>query len=138
MDQLMVRTCLIARYMDDGRTLMHPLKPGWRWDKDEESLKFSLAWECEDQELSGAEITRRGLLGSINGVEEDLQFTIELSEDYEDMWLPTLDTSLKVDGSNQVLYKFYEKPTCSNVTVQRNTAMGEDQKVQIVSNDLIR
>ena len=44
----------------------------------------------------------------------------------------------KVDRSNQVLFGFYEKPTSSNLTVQRRTAMGEDAKLQILSNDLIR
>ena len=43
-----------------------------------------------------------------------------------------------VNGSNLVLYSFYEKPTTSNVTVLQRTAMGEDAKVHIVSNDLVR
>ena len=42
------------------------------------------------------------------------------------------------DGSNRVLHRFYEKPTSSNITVQKRTAMAEDAKIQIVSNDLIR
>ena len=37
-----------------------------------------------------------------------------------------------------VLHSFYEKPTNSNVTIQRRTAMGEDSKIQILSNDLVR
>ena len=49
-----------------------------------------------------------------------------------------MDTSFKVNQDNRVLYKFYEKPTCSNLTAQQRTAMGEDSKVQILSNDLIR
>ena len=59
-------------------------------------------------------------------------------EDYPDRWLPTLDTKLRVDGSNQILYDFFEKPTSSNLTVQKRTAMGEDSKMQVLSNDLIR
>ena len=33
-------TWLISRYMDDGRTYMPPLKPGWRWKGG--TLKFRL------------------------------------------------------------------------------------------------
>ena len=71
-------------------------------------------------------------------MEEFLSFTMEIGEDFEDSWLPTLDTKLKVSESNQVLFTFYEKPTSSNLTVQRRTAIGEDAKVQVVSNDLVR
>ena len=137
MDRLGVRTNLVSRYMDDGRSILHPLKPGWRWDGQTQTLKFNLRWEKEDQELSSSEITRRGLHGTLNIIEEFLEFTMELEEDFEDSWLPTLDTSLKMGEDNKVLFKFYEKPTSSNVTVQKRTAMGEDQKVQIVSNDLV-
>ena len=53
-------------------------------------------------------------------------------------WLPTLDTSLKVGSDNKIKYRFYEKETCSQKTVQRRTAMEENVKLKIVSNDLVR
>ena len=115
---------------------MPPLKPGWRWM--EGALKFSTKWEREDQELSSLEITRRVILGTLNMVEDFLSFTTETEEDFTDKWLPTLDMKLRVSGSNMVLHSFYEKPTNSNVTIQRRTAMGEDSKIQILSNDLVR
>ena len=101
-------------------------------------MEFCLKWEREDQELSNMEITRRVTLGTLEGVEEFLTFTMETGEDFGDNWLPTLDTSLHVNQNNQVLYRFYEKPTASNVTVQRRTAMGEDALIQTLSNDLVR
>ena len=134
--ELCIRIWLNTRYMDDGRTAMPPIKPGWRWVNG--SLLFNIKWEREDQELTDIEITKRVILGTLNGVEDYLKFTIETEEDFEDKWLPTLDTKLRVDGSNQVLHAFYEKPTNSNLTVQRRSAMGEDAKIQILSNDLIR
>ena len=133
---LCIKIWLNCRYMDDGRTAMPPLKPGWRWM--EGSLKFCTKWEREDQELSSLEITRRVILGTLNMVEDYLSFTTETEEDFADRWLPTLDMKLRVSGSNLVLHGFYEKPTNSNVTVQRRTAMGEDAKIQILSNDLVR
>ena len=33
LELLRIKTWLIARYMDDGRALMPPLKPGWRWEE---------------------------------------------------------------------------------------------------------
>ena len=134
--ELYIQIWLAIRYMDDGRTAMPPLKPAWRWT--DGSLQFCIKWEREDQELTSIEITKRVILGTLNGVETFLKFTIETEEDFPDGWLPTLDTKLRVTGSNQVLHGFYEKPTNSNVTIQRRTAMGEDSKIQILSNDLIR
>ena len=104
----------------------------------EGSLRFCTRWKREDQELSSLEITRRVILGTLNMVEDYLSFTTETEEDFTDKWLPTLDMKLRVAGSNQVLHGFYEKPTNSNITVQRRTAMGEDAKIQILSNDLVR
>ena len=77
-------------------------------------------------------------MGSLNKIEDFLKFTMEVGEDFQDQWLPTLDTKLLVNGSNQVLYSFFEKPTNSNITAQKRTAMGEDSKVQVVSNDPVR
>ena len=63
---------------------------------------------------------------------------MESEEDFEGGWLPTLDTSLKVGEDNTILFKFYEKETTSNRTIQKRTAMEQNSKIQIVSNDLVR
>ena len=82
--------------------------------------------------------TKELLAKSMEGVESYLQFTMESGEDFEGGWLPTLDTSLKVGGDNQIMFKFYEKETTSKRTVQKRTAMEQNTKIQIVSNDLVR
>ena len=74
----------------------------------------------------------------MNEVETFLKFTTESSEDFEDGWLATLDTSLKVDQYNQVLFRYWEKPTNTNRVVQKRTAMGENLKVQILTAEVIR
>ena len=135
--RLGVVTELDARYMDDGRNVLAPFRPGWRWMNGR--LEYTKRWEEEDQSLTGLEITRRIWERSLGGVEEFLSFTTETGDDYSDGWLPTLDCSIKVDTStNKILYKFYEKETASKRTVQKSTAMTEDTKIQVVSNDLLR
>ena len=74
----------------------------------------------------------------MKGVEKYLSFTVESGEDFEGGWLPTLDTNLKVGSDNQIQFKFYEKSTCSKKTVQKDSAMEENAKIQTVSNDLVR
>ena len=71
-------------------------------------------------------------------VEPFLRFTIESQEDFPTGWLPTLDTSLRVNGKNQIEFKFYEKPEASKKTVQMKTALEENTKMKILANDLMR
>ena len=132
-----IDTWLNIRYVDDGRTILQPLLPGWRWVDDK--VVFCTKWQKEDRNLSPESITKRVLLGTLNHVETFLRFTIESEEDFEDGWLPTLDTCLRVNKeTNQVEFKFFEKPEASKKTVQRSTAMEENSKFKILSNDLMR
>ena len=97
-----------------------------------------MEWEDEDADSSPETITKRVLAGSIQGVLAFLRFTTEVGEEFEDGWLPTLDVSLKVNEGGKVMWKFYEKPTTSETTVQGRSAMGASNKSQILANDLVR
>ena len=45
---------------------------------------------------------------------------------------------MRVSPTNKIEYKYYEKATCSNRTVQSQSAMNYNSKVQILSNDTVR
>ena len=73
------------------------------------------------------------------GVQEDfLKFTTEVGGEFPGGWLPTLDTALKVTPQNQVTFKFYEKPEGAKNTIHARTAMGENSKYQILSQEMVR
>ena len=91
----------------------------------------------EDEEKSGLEITRKVIEGSMQEVMKLLRFTTEIGEG-EGMWLPTLDLQIRVEVTNKISYLYYEKPTTTNVMVQKKTALDENSKHQSLSNDLIR
>ena len=101
-------------------------------------LQYCLRWENEDSDLTPTERTRRVVEKSMNEVESFLRFTTESSEDFEDGWLATLDTSLRVEPNNKVLFRYWEKPTNTNRVVQKRTAMGENLKIQILTAEVIR
>ena len=84
------------------------------------------------------ENTTRVLKESMKGVESYLEFTVESGMDYEDGWLPTLDTNLRVEPNNQVAYKYFEKPTTTNTTIRVESAMAENPKIQTLTQDLVR
>ena len=125
----------VTWFMDDSRTLLPPIRAGWRYK--DGKLLFCRTWEQEDRGKSGDKITKDVLLGTMQGVENYLAFTAEVGEEF-DGWLPTLDTNMMVDRNKKVLYKHFEKEPCSKKTIQRMSAMGENSKQQILSQDLIR
>ena len=131
-----LRTKLYMRYMDDGRKFLQPLRRGWRWE--EGTHVYSRRWELEDEGRSPLDITIAVLRETVRGILSYLSFTFESCQDYEDGWLPTLDTSLRVNMNNQVEYKYYEKPTTTNSTILAASAMSENPKMQCLSNDLVR
>ena len=114
------------RYMDDGRMFLFALKNGWRWRMGE--LQFSQRWRMEDMELTGVEITRRALEGSMQEVMKSLNFTTEVEEG-DDQWLPTLDVKIRIEESNRISYQHYEKPTTTNTMVQKRSSLEEYSKV---------
>ena len=101
MAKLNVAIELAMRYMDDGRAILYAIKAGWRWAEGE--LKFCRRWELEDQELTPTERTRRVLHGTMMGIEDFLNFTMETGEDFSSGWLATLATDLRMGYNNQVL-----------------------------------
>ena len=136
LDNLKVVIALAMRYMDDGRVILAPIKAGWRWV--EGGLKWCKKWEVEDCNIDATERTSKILHHTMNDIEEFLTFTMETSLDFSSGWLATLDTDLQMTEKNTLEYKFYEKPMSSNVTVQKDTAMDENQKIKTLSNELTR
>ena len=102
-------------------------------------FKFCKRWEEEDAGLSGLEVTKRLLERTMGGgLEEYLTFTLKTEEDFQNTWLPTLDTELKVDSNNIIMYRFFEKPTNPNTVLHFRTAMAEDSKIRSLTNEVIR
>ena len=105
----------------------------------EGNIKFCKKWEKEDWDITPLERTRGILAGTLGGVEPFLKFTTETGEDFGgEGWLPTLDTEMKVSEDNMVLFRYWEKTTKSNRTLNRRTAMGENPKIQILTQEVIR
>ena len=55
LEKINLRSELDGRYVDDGRLVLYPLRPGWRWHR--QGLWFREDWEEEDLALSAIERT---------------------------------------------------------------------------------
>ena len=109
---------LYTRYMDDGRSLAHPVRPGWRITEDG-NLKFKKEWEQVDKNISPTERTKQVLEGSMRGIMVGIGMTMETKEDFCGSWLPTLDINLGMSKGNRLMFDYSEKPTSSNLTLQK-------------------
>ena len=73
----------------------------------------------------------------MNAINPDLKFTIESHEDFENGRLATLDAELYMKNG-RVHHSYYEKPMKTPLLLMQKSAMGEQQKHDILSNELIR
>ena len=114
------------RYMDDVRTWLHSIKPGWKWVGEE--LLFCESWRKEDLKEGniGLRKSRHVLEGVMNNIHKFLKMTMETGDDFEDGKLPTLDINLWVGEDGLVLHTFYEKPMSTNQVLHKQTAMPEN------------
>ena len=68
LEQLGIVTWLNFRYVDDSRSLLPPIKAGWRWEDGE--LKYCQRWEQEDKHVSGEARTKNILRETMGGIEK--------------------------------------------------------------------
>ena len=80
-----IDTKLDARYADDGRTLLHPIKAGWSWSKEENRMMWSKEQETEDGlKSTWTSRTERALKDIINSSNKTLRCMVETCEDFKD------------------------------------------------------
>jgi hypothetical protein len=73
----------------------------------------------------------------MNHVNKNLNFTTEAPKDFPPQRLPTLDFVIwLVDGL--IRHSYYEKAMKTQFTVMQRSAMGEHQRLAILSNELVR
>ena len=101
---------------------------GWRWENDK--LVFRSAWRKEERDrgMTGLQKTLEVIKGMMNSVCNFLTLTMESEDDFAGE-LPTLDITIWVDANNKTMFKFFQKPMCSNLVLQRRSAMPENMRI---------
>jgi hypothetical protein len=134
-----LRIPLLTGYVDDGRQGGTTLRRGMMFDTDLGDFVMSdeqLRIDIEEDEPDNVRMKKR-CLPAMNSINEDLKFTTEAPEDFPSNRLPTLDFVLwLVDGI--LLHTYFEKAMKNQYTVMQRSAMGEHQRMAIMSNELVR
>ena len=116
--------------MEDARTWVSTIRRGTRF----QGGKFSWSKEDELQEETKTtceEVTIREFGAALNSLTGFLKYTFETEDDFEDGYVPTLDTKLKVDPqANRYVHTYYEKPMNCRWVLPFKTAMDPGTKRQ--------
>ena len=134
---------LLRIYVDDVRQASTVLKLGTRFDVNKREMVESEVAREEDERLRKEGETTDARMARIlapvmNSINPDLTFTTEIMEDFGDKRLPTLDCSLWFEEDWSLNHTYFEKSMRSQIVIPENSAMSEKQKLNILSNDLIR
>ena len=137
-------------YVDDVRYLTPELEPGRRWDSKQKKFTSKAEWRQDDLEngVSAAKRTSNEIRNAMNSVFWNIQFTSEITEDFNNGRLPTLDFELWVnekenettgeDDRGKIYYSFYEKEVSSRFCLMEKSAMAENSKNSTLSQEVIR
>ena len=137
MDNNTIKTMVDARYMDDVRNQLMPIRSGWRWNGNQ--MEQRKEWQLADEEesVSRQGRTARTLKGIMNSIHPELVCTSEVGEEFEDGRLPTLDTNVWIEDG-RVKYSFFEKPTATSKVIHKKSALSENCKMASLSQNLVR
>ena len=134
-----LRVPLLKGYIDDGRQGSTLLRKGMLYDQEKGEFTWTEEQYKVDMETKEPANVRmaRVCLPAMNAVNGCLKFTTEAPEEFKQNRLPTLDFVLWL--TNGILYhSYFEKEMKSQFTIMRRSAMSEQQKASILSNELVR
>ena len=133
----------IRGYVDDGRQVTGTMKLGMRYQQDKKKFEVTEEGKREDEKRkeetgeTDSQRMARVFLPAINDVNPELVFTVECADDFPEKRLPTLDFYLWVVGG-LLLWSYFEKAMRSQLIMMKRSAQGEQQKMDILSNELVR
>ena len=138
-----IRVMLLAGYVDDGRQLSSCLPMGYRFLEQEKTFEFQEQAEQEDKKRksqgeSTNERMARILLPAMNSINNNLEFTVETPEEFEQERLPTLDFTLWQEQDGTINHSYYQKQVKTPYVIMARSSMSTQQKIQILSNELTR
>ena len=75
---------------------------------------------------------------AINSINNNLEFTAEIPEEFPNQKLPTLDFFLWLDRAGLLNHSYYQKSMKTPLVIIKNSALRDNQRYSILSNELIR
>ena len=137
-----VQVEVMAGYVDDGRQVTSCLDLGMRFSKETNKFEYRDEWKTEDEMKKSEGETSNQRMARIckeamDSVNPDLVFTTESQEEFQNERLPTLDFEIWI-SEGIIRHSYYQKNMKTPFVLMERSAMGNQQKYQILSNELVR
>ena len=146
---------MLKMYVDDGRLVVKYVEKGAIYNPILKKIEYTEEQKKVDteREKEGETVDhriKRLIIPIMNDINKDLEWTVELEEDFKDdviegrendvkRGIPTLDFEVYWDNrENKFSYRYYEKKMRNPVVIQKRSAMDRSQKIGILSQELIR
>ena len=135
---------LLAGYVDDGRQVTSVLEKGMKFNEESKKFEYCPVAYKEDMskeregETNNQRMARR-CNPAMNIINNDLKFTTESQEDFEQERLPTLDFEMWMkENNNQIGHSYFQKTMKTPYVLMERSGTSYHQKFQILSNELCR
>ena len=130
---------LLEVYGDDGRQAGAAFRLGTRYDPTIREMIISEEARKEDIDLKEDRNTRmaRVCLPVMNDINNDLVFTVEAPDEFEDKKLPTLDTKMWLE-EGLIRHTYFEKKMKTPFLLMKRSAISQHQRCSILANELVR
>ena len=132
---------MLSGYVDDVRQGGTALRLGMRWKGEKWSWSKEDTEEDKRKRENGESRDKRmarvcaPLMNSINN---NLEFTTEVAEDFANNRLPTLDFEMWTLPNGRFNHMYFQKPMKVKIVTMKNSAMSQQQKCSILSNEVVR
>ena len=124
--------------MDDLNAILDAVKPGTRYNNEEEKLETVEEMKELDEGKEVDELTMEVFKQVANSVDEDIEVEIDFPSKNEDKMMPILDMKMAMNSENKVFYKFYRKPQSNSRIMMARSALSDKLKRSTMSNEAMR
>ena len=130
---------LLEVYVDDGRQAGAVFRLGTRFESTSRKMVITEDAMKEDKLLKEEPNVRmaRVCLPIMNSINEDLTFTVEVSQDFKDRRLPTLDMKMWLE-KGKIRHTYFEKEMRTPFLLMKRSAISQHQRCAILANELVR
>ena len=74
----------------------------------------------------------------MNNINEDLEFNADISGEFDNGRIPTLDFELWIEEDGSLNHNYFQKSIRTPYVTMQRSAMSNHQKMAIMSNEMIR
>ena len=136
LERILVLWKMYCRYIDDQDIVTEAIKPGMRYNKEEDKMELKEELVELDKREDSDKRTFEAIKEISSSISEMIQLTADYPSRHPNKRLPILDVEMWIErdkeGYQQVRWSYFEKSMKNQFVIMKNSAF-EDSKKRIVN-----